>query len=494
MVFTGKDIKYFKSGLTADGLGGPMHSDSVSPFALHNVFNIVSGVERSSGKTKYRCIYAKNTSLTETAINPIAYIPKNTVSSTTELYIGFDIAAGIGNGTGSGVAQSIINESTAPDGVRFTNASDASKGIILGTDIPPAQVIAIWLKLVIFLNTDKAPVDGCSFRLKFGNTLPDPDYVSPTTDTIVAITGEMDSLQPFATTVARLKLRTGVNSYIFTGDTTTSGNAITWLNMLGSLKDRAAIAFGPLDNANPTMKNQIVTSLSTAQNSKSLGYSFEKHNNLYIIYMDVTQPFANPSPQYDFIISQLTTAKATASVDFIMVVCNKAFYMTGASNDTALTIDDTLRRTYHKIFTQYGVHVVVCGQTRNYQRHHVLGFNETSTDSPTTFFTGQQPAYVIAAGQKNFGATGNLFINIGTGGMRPLHTPSTPKAYTIIANGLTNTSSIGYLMVKSVQRTSKRGPTLLFIFYEYYLPTSVTSTQGAVAVEVQRDTFSITIR
>jgi hypothetical protein len=488
MVLNGSDIVFYKSGVSGDGLGGQRHIETVSPFMLHNVFNLVSGVERTVGKTKYRCVYMRNKHPTETGINPRLFIPKDTVSSTTTLYVGFDHEAGVGDGISSGVAQSIANEATAPTDVVFTNATDASRGIPLGIDLPPNKTVAIWFKLVIFLNTEQAKVDGCEVKVRFGNLIPQVG-TGTTTDGIIAITGETDSLTPFANTIGRIKLRSGVNSVVFTGNVTSSTSVSTWINMLGTYKDRTAIAFGPLDAQNATMKNELITATNSTQNVKSLGFSFQVINNLYMIIMDVTRPFTNPSEQYDFVRTQLATAKAMAGIDFIMVVCNKSFYMTLASNDAALTIDNTLRQLYHKLFVDNGVHVVVCGQTRNYQRQHVIGYNSAALDTPPLYFTTEQPSYTIPAGQKNFGNTGCLFISIGTGGRSPLHAPITPnKAYTVVANGLTTPTSIGYMMVKSVRRTATRGPTLLGVFYEFYTPTGATTP-----VEVQRDHWAITI-
>jgi hypothetical protein len=494
MVFSETDIEFYKSGITADGLGGPMSTTSVSPKALHNVFNLVSSIERTSGKTKFRCIYAKNKNITETAINPRLYIPKDTVSSTTTLFVGYDTNAGIGDGTSSGITQSIPNETTAPTGVLFTNAQDPARGIALGYDVPAGKVVAIWLKLVIFLNTAVAKVDGAEIKLRFGNLKPALSN-TPTTNVILAVTGETDSGTLFLTTIQRIRLRTGINSLVFTGDCTKSTDVTTWINMLGLMKDITTISFGPFDSQSATMKNQLIAATSSTINPKSSGYSFQRLNNVYMIFMDVTQTFTNPSPQYDFVVAQLNIAKATAGVDFIIVVCNKVFYMTLASNDTALSIDDTLRTTYHKLFTDNGVHLVISGQARNYQRQHILGFNASVHDSPSTYLMSDVPSYIIPSGKKNFGpSSGCLFINIGTGGMRPLHAPVNPtKSYTAFATGLSSPNSVGYLMIKSAQRTQYRGPTLLGIFYEFFTPLSTTPTAAAVPIEIQRDNFAITI-
>lgn len=486
MAFRESDIIFYRSGIVGDCLGGPMHSESVSPFQLHNIFNLVSSVEKMVGKTKYRCVYMKNKSLTETAINPKVYIPEDTVSSTTTLFVGFDPNSGLGDGTSSGITSPIPNESTAPVGVRFTQATDPSQGIALGFNIPPKMVVAVWFKLVIFLNTESTPVDGCNVMFRFGNLLPLSGVVG--TDVILAITGETDSLQPFSRTIERIKLRSSLSSVVFTGNTTTSNDPTTWLNMLGALKSKVGIAFGPQDAKSATLKNQLITELDNTTNVKSSGYSYQIINNTYIIYLDVTQSFINPSPQFDFIKAQLLQARSTAGIDFIIVVCNKAFYATLAPNDTSLAIDNTLRTTYHQLFVDNGVHLVISGQTRNYQRHHVLGYNSASPDNPTVFFANHNSGYLIPNGQKNFGATGCLFLNIGTGGMRPLHNLATKKPYTLFADSLQNQESVGYLMLKCTKKTTTRGPTMLGLFFEYYTPTGTTTP-----IETQRDTFAVTI-
>lgn len=481
------DIIFYKSGISGDGLGGPMHPETIPPKALHNVFNLVSSIERVSGKTKYRCIYMKNKNLTETAINPRLFIPEDTVSSSTVLYIGYDSSSGLGDGTSTGVAQRINNEAQQPANVKFTAATDPANGVALGFNIPPNMVVALWLKLIIFLGAEVAPVDGAIVKARFGNLLPQENAAS--SDVVLAITGETDSLQPFATTMDRIKQRSGLSAVVFTGNTTTSTDPTTWINMLGALKDRVGISFGPQDAKNTTMKNQLITELNTAANTKANGYSYQIIHNAYLIYMDITQTFTNPSPQFDYIKAQLELAKATAGIDFIIVFCNKAFYMTLAPNDTTLAIDNLLRTTYHQLFINSGVHLVISGQSRNYQRHHVLGFNGAIPDSPSTFFANHNSGYIMAKGSKNFGNTGCLFLNIGTGGMRPLHTLPTPiKTYTLYANALQNASSVGYLMLKCTKRTATRGATMLGLFFEVHTPSGASTP-----IETQRDTFALTL-
>jgi hypothetical protein len=126
------DLKFYPSGASANNLGGVVNTTAgeVSE-AFGGLFNIVSSTERTLGKTKYRCIYMKNTSLL-TAMNPKIFIPQNTPSSGTEIYFAFD-THGVGDGVTSGVADTIPDESTAPYSgtLVFSNGSEVSKGVAL---------------------------------------------------------------------------------------------------------------------------------------------------------------------------------------------------------------------------------------------------------------------------------------------------------------------------------------------------------------------------
>lgn len=496
MPFTESDIQFYKSGVTGDNLGGVIHVDTISPDLLHNVFNIISATERTLGKVKHRCLYMKNLNATITALNPKLFIPNNTDSSGTELWVGWQKGSygGVGNGTSSGIAQAMGNETTNPDDVQFTNATEVNKGKALGLDIPPLNTIPLWLRLIININTEKTPVDGCDIFIEFGNEVDDTGIPDNPVDTNIPVIGETDMNELFKKIMERIRLRFNISSLMMLGNTGSSADPTAWINMLGFLKDRTSISFGPRDYINPTQKNKLITALSTNRNTKGLGYSYEKINNVYCIYMDVTQPFENPSAQYDFIVKHLDLARGSSKIDFIIVSCNKAFYATLAANDETAKIDDRLRRTYHQLFADKGVHVVLQGQFRNYQRHKILSYNDAATDSPGEFNTGA-PNYVISTGQKYFAPEiGNLYIGQGSSGMRPIHTPATLKSYTNIVIPLSNANAVGYMWLTATMRTADKSPKLTGTYYEYYRPVSLFSLFQTRDQEIQRDQWSITIQ
>lgn len=499
VIFKDTDLKFFRSGGTGTGncLGGVINAEPLGE-SYHSLFNIVSSQERLLGKTKYRCFYMKNTSALK-CLNPKLYIPQNTASSGTELYFAFDKVNGVGNGTSVGVAQTIPDESTAPTGIVFKNGTEVSTSDALGADIPKDKVIAIWLKLIVQPQTEKTDLDGCNLIIETANEKDVEGVVETPVDTNVGVIGEPDTNEWFAKLLERIRLRS-IDWLTVTGNVSNSTDPTAWYNMLGIFRERTALSFGLLDFINPQMKNQLTSLLAPNLPAISRGYYSKIRYNLCEIFMDVTKPFENPSEQYDFIVATLNSARDNPHIDFIVVYCNKAFYATLAANDTSQQIDGRLRSTYHKLFEDNGVHLVISGQFRNYQRQKVLSWNSAAPDTPGEYTTNQ-PNFVISTGQKGFGSgIGCLFVVNGTGGRRPLHTFATTKSYTAFSYALTNNYSIGYLMLKSEMRrpatsTQAAKPAKLTgSFYEYYTPTWFEALLNRTPQETLKDQFSITIQ
>ena len=503
VIFKQEDLLFYRSGSSGTGncLGGVINSEPLGE-GYHSLFNIVSSTERTLGKTKFRCIYMKNTSEVK-CLNPKIYIPQNTQSSGTELYFAFDKVNGVGNGTSSGVADELSDESTIVGtdvaNLAFKNGTDVSSGDALGADIPKNNVIAIWFKLIIAPNTEKAELDGCQVIIETSNEKDVEGVIQTPVDTNVGVVGEPDVNEWFSKLLERIRLRS-LDWLTVTGNVSNSTDPTSWFNMLGIFRERTALSFGLLDNINPQMKTKLQALLAPAVPALGRGYYQKIRYNLCEIFMDVTQPFENPSPQYDFIDASLNSARDNPNIDFIVVYCNKAFYATLAANDPSQIIDGRLRTTYHKMFEDKGVHLVISGQFRNYQRQKVLSWNDAAPDTPGEYTTGQ-PNFVISTGQKGFGTgIGCLFVVNGTGGRRPLHTFATQKSYTAYEYGLTNSNSFGYLTLKSAMKrpetTTKPAipAKLTGSFYEYFQPTWLEALLNRQPQEILRDQFSIEIQ
>jgi len=118
--------------------------------SLNNVFDAVSAIDSLNGKVEYRCIYIKNNSGTDTATGVKVFIAELTVGP-DEIDIGLD-PAGVGNGTSTGVATTIVNETTIPTNVSFTRPVTSGTGLTIGT-LSPGETAALWERRTVPVNT-----------------------------------------------------------------------------------------------------------------------------------------------------------------------------------------------------------------------------------------------------------------------------------------------------------------------------------------------------
>lgn len=151
MAITASDIEYLLSGGDANSdpnasLGGEISSTTITSATTANLFDNVSGTESSNGDVEYRCFYIKNNhgSLTWQSVD--VWIASNTPSTGTDSSIGLD-PAGVGDGSSTGVATTVADESTEPSGVSFSQPGSGSP-LNVG-DIPPGEAIAVWVRRTV---------------------------------------------------------------------------------------------------------------------------------------------------------------------------------------------------------------------------------------------------------------------------------------------------------------------------------------------------------
>lgn len=108
---------------------------------LHTVFSQTTALMALVGDVQYRCLYFKNNhaSLTANDVRLYIHAPPSLPQS---LAIGVD-PAGVGDGTTTGVAQTIATPYDVPVGVTFTAPIQAASGLSLGT-LNPGQSVAFW--------------------------------------------------------------------------------------------------------------------------------------------------------------------------------------------------------------------------------------------------------------------------------------------------------------------------------------------------------------
>lgn len=147
MAITAADIKEYLSGGAGNSnpnasLGGVISTTEVTDNTTHNLWDVVSSAESSSGDTEYRCVYVKNTHGSLTLQSAKVWISSNTPSTSTAVRIA------LGTSAVNGTEQTIGNESTEPSGVSWSTAANEGAALSIG-DIPFGQHKAIWIERVV---------------------------------------------------------------------------------------------------------------------------------------------------------------------------------------------------------------------------------------------------------------------------------------------------------------------------------------------------------
>lgn len=147
MPITSSEVQFRLSGGASNtdtnaSLGGVISSTEWTS----TLFDNVSAAESLAGSVEYRCIYVANTNTSLDMIDAKVWIQDNTPSTTTS------IAIGAGSSAVGETEQTVVNESTAPTAVSFTEPVDAAGAISLGT-IPAQSHKAVWLRRTVNANT-----------------------------------------------------------------------------------------------------------------------------------------------------------------------------------------------------------------------------------------------------------------------------------------------------------------------------------------------------
>lgn len=134
--------------VTAASLPGTNQSDTITVAQLANeLFDDISKPESYNGDTEYRCFYIHNAHDTDPFVGIKVYIGSNT-SGADDLSIGLDLA-GTGDGSSTGVSDTIGDEGTAPDpAVTFSQPAAIGSALSIG-QLDAGESAAVWIKRTI---------------------------------------------------------------------------------------------------------------------------------------------------------------------------------------------------------------------------------------------------------------------------------------------------------------------------------------------------------
>jgi hypothetical protein len=225
--------------------------------------------------------------------------------------------------------------------------------------------------------------------------------LSPATDFNFAAVGDWGCTSNTNNTVnnivgknPELVLALGDYSYNTTSDD-------CWFKIVKPIEDKMKIEIGNHDHLGIGQLYRYMNDFRLAEEY----YSFD-YRNIHFLAISTEIPFLVNSAQYKFVNNDLSKASSDPNIHWIVVYFHRQMY-TIPSTHSSIAL---LRSTYHPLFEQYGVDLVLQGHNHNYQRTYPIKFNSTSPKHPIETSTNKT-TYTDTEG-------GQIFATVGTGGAK----------------------------------------------------------------------------
>jgi hypothetical protein len=223
------------------------------------------------------------------------------------------------------------------------------------------------------------------------------------------------------------------------GDYSYQNSADCWFDIVDPIIDKMIIAIGdhehdvPGEGENPELLDEYMNRSGLEQQ-----YYTYRYGNAFVLVMSQEVPFDEDSKQFDFVVNSLSEASSDPDVDWIIVASHTPFY-----NSPSVRPDfGTLRNTYHELFEENDVDLVLSGDIHNYERTHPIVFNDDESDSPIPTSTNGE-TYVDPEGQ--------IFVIVGTGG-QSIHPFDGKNPYIV-----TQFEGYGFLDIRITTTTTNDG-------------------------------------
>jgi hypothetical protein len=223
------------------------------------------------------------------------------------------------------------------------------------------------------------------------------------------------------------------------GDYSYQNSADCWFDIVDPIIDKMIIAIGdhehdvPGEGENPELLDEYMNRSGLEQQ-----YYTYRYGNAFVLVMSQEVPFDEDSKQFDFVVNSLSEASSDPDVDWIIVASHTPFY-----NSPGVRTDrDALRNTYHELFEENDVDLVLSGDIHNYERTHPIVFNDDESDSPIPTSTNGE-TYVDPEGQ--------IFVIVGTGG-QSIHPFDGKNPYIV-----TQFEGYGFLDIRITTTTTNDG-------------------------------------
>jgi hypothetical protein len=194
-------------------------------------------------------------------------------------------------------------------------------------------------------------------------------------------------------------IRQGINSL---SETVGQDQEDCWLKIVDPIDEKMKIAIGNQDDLTPARLYQYRTHFNLTQQFYSFNYQ-----NVHFILMSTELRVGEGSEQYNFVKNDLAAAASDPNIDWIVVYFHEPVYISPSA--VVDPVHDRLRDTYHPLFDQYDVDLVLQAHHHAYERSYPIRYNNNSANST-------QPLVTIDNASEYKDPEGQIFATVGTGG------------------------------------------------------------------------------
>ncbi|MGA7010328.1 MAG: metallophosphoesterase, partial [Nitrososphaeraceae archaeon] len=188
------------------------------------------------------------------------------------------------------------------------------------------------------------------------------------------------------------------------GDYSYESTPDCWFNEIKAFDSKMKISIGNHDVMTKKLLNSYLNHFSLSNQY----YSFD-FQSVHVLTMATELEWEAGSKQYKFVKNDLEQVSRDPNIKWIIVTMHKPIY-TSPNGCSASSCEGskTLRDTYHPLFDNYGVDLVLEAHMHSYQRSYPIKYNVDNPSKP-----------IITSSDKNNynNPSGEIFAIVATGGI-----------------------------------------------------------------------------
>lgn len=174
-------IKFYLSGGTTGAgntdpngsLGGVITTSEIADNLLHNLFDLVSGDDRTSGDTEYRCVFVESSYVDFLLSNIEIWVESLVSALEDDFSIGF-VPSGVNSS-----AEIVADEDTAPTGVVWSTGYGVVNSISFGAGLLPNEYLGLWFRRNTVLGGTPVTDNSTTIQLRGNISAINPPVITP---------------------------------------------------------------------------------------------------------------------------------------------------------------------------------------------------------------------------------------------------------------------------------------------------------------------------